>query len=263
MTPALTLNPVNIDVIENELVLSTLIVAEQITDGEITQEKIIKNNRSIRDMIKKNLSDFEEFGKVRFQNAPSINSKTNQTIVYAELNEEQYFLLMTFQRNTKKVRRFKINATKAFFAMKEKLYGSANTSPELIAFNSSAQRQFNAMHKHISSLTKEIGTIKDQFVHDAVERAEIHVMLSQNTIATGRLAHALENQPMDSAQILRVRTEAEERGRELSDIHGIRAEITIGAVFKEINRLYSVKTYTQLEREDYESVLYTIKTFRM
>lgn len=61
-------------------------------------------------------SDFEQLGKVRFEIGPSEGSKTGQQEKFALLNEDQSYLLLTFSRNTAKVRQLKVNLVKAFKA---------------------------------------------------------------------------------------------------------------------------------------------------
>ncbi|WP_025517512.1 Rha family transcriptional regulator [Bordetella trematum] len=64
--------------------------------------------------VKKYTSDFEQFGKVLFETGPSPESRTGQTEKFALLNEDQTYLLLTFSRNTAKVRQLKVNLVKAF-----------------------------------------------------------------------------------------------------------------------------------------------------
>nr|WP_313037850.1 Rha family transcriptional regulator [Achromobacter ruhlandii] len=66
--------------------------------------------------VKKYTSDFEQFGKVLFETGPSPESRTGQTEKFALLNEDQTYLLLTFSRNTAKVRQLKVNLVKAFKA---------------------------------------------------------------------------------------------------------------------------------------------------
>jgi phage anti-repressor protein len=114
--------PVKLDVVNDEPLVSTLIVAENVIDIENpTEQQISKKNRTIRDMIKKNLLDFEEFGGVRFENATLETKGGKQEISYINLNEQQATLLITYLRNNDKVRVFKKNLVKAFFMMKQKL----------------------------------------------------------------------------------------------------------------------------------------------
>ncbi|MGB3752142.1 MAG: Rha family transcriptional regulator [Arcobacteraceae bacterium] len=91
------------------VVISHIIIAEN-TD--------IKES-SIRDLITKNINDFMEFGIVQFSELKNQNGGKPKKIY--ELNEQQYSLLMTYLRNTIKVKEFKKNMVKAFFAMKQKI----------------------------------------------------------------------------------------------------------------------------------------------
>lgn len=137
---------------------------------------------------------------------------------------------------------------------------SANMSPELIAFNSQATRQIDGLHKHIGTLKEEIGSIKDQFVHDSKERADIHVMLSQNTLATNRMNFALENMAMDTHQLAHIRKIVDFRGKALSNATGVALSTSVPTIYREINAKFNVRTYTEIKREHYEACLDYIET---
>lgn len=97
--------------INGELKVSHIVIAEN-TDNK---------QKSIKDLIARNLSDFQEFGEVevietKIQTAGGVQLQNTYW-----LNEQQYSLLMTFLRNNEVVKKFKINMVKAFFMMKEKL----------------------------------------------------------------------------------------------------------------------------------------------
>lgn len=62
-------------------------------------------------MIAKYKNDFEEFGKVRFENAPSTSG---QTIKIALLNEDQCYLLLTYSKNTERARKLKRKLVREF-----------------------------------------------------------------------------------------------------------------------------------------------------
>ena len=125
--------PIQINVIDNQPVISTLIVAENVIEKEnFTKKDISLKNHNIVKTVKNNLEDFEEFGGVEFQILPAYNklkedgsiNHNAQDITVAELNEQQATLLITYLRNNDKVREFKKNLVKAFFMMKERLQGN-------------------------------------------------------------------------------------------------------------------------------------------
>ena len=244
------LNVVNIDVIENIPTLTSMTVAKHITDGEITPEKLRKKNRHIRDMIKKNLSDFEEFGKVRFQNAPSLNSSTNQTIQIVLLNEEQYFLLMTYQRNIKKVREFKMNATKAFFAMKKKLSGEgAGALPQMDQLKEQIDERLNDFEK--------------KFEDFRLGSNYTSMALSEATRVMSSVTETLQDLPLDSDQLKVLRSIVTEYGRHKASKLGISSETAIPALFIKLNKHFDVSSYHEIPRSSYYLATQFIRTVEL
>lgn len=87
----------------------TLVVSsETIAEGSGVE------HRAVLQLIGNNAADFEEFGQVAFEMRAGYN---NAQVRVALLNEQQATLLMTYQRNTDKVRAFKKALVKAFFDM--------------------------------------------------------------------------------------------------------------------------------------------------
>ena len=68
-------------------------------------------HRSVFRLVSDYRPDFEAFGKVRFENAPSSSGQSEK---FALLNEDQAYLLLTYSRNTAKVRALKIKMVAAF-----------------------------------------------------------------------------------------------------------------------------------------------------
>ena len=61
--------------------------------------------------VKTHKADFEQFGKVTFQTGALPSGQSEK---FATLNEDQAYLLLTYRRNTAKVRALKIKLVKAF-----------------------------------------------------------------------------------------------------------------------------------------------------
>lgn len=93
---------------ENELVVSTLDVAEQ------TQNE----HASVMKLVRTYLNDFETFGGVGFEIEPFETAGGNQSREIALLNENQSALLLTYMRNSEIVRSFKVRLIKEFSDMK-------------------------------------------------------------------------------------------------------------------------------------------------
>ena len=83
-------------------------------DTRAMADQLGRKHQTVYEMVKDYQADFEQLGKVRFETGPLIGSKTGQKEKFALLNEDQCYLLLTFSRNTAKVRQLKVNLVKAF-----------------------------------------------------------------------------------------------------------------------------------------------------
>lgn len=90
---------------DGTLTTTSLIVAEG-TDNE---------HRSVLQLIRNNIADFEEFGPSAFEMRKS-NGRPTQVAI---LNEQQAALLMTYMRNSDVVRDFKKRLVRAFFELRD------------------------------------------------------------------------------------------------------------------------------------------------
>lgn len=97
--------------IDGDPATTTLIVAHE-TDNE---------HRAVLQLIRTHVADFEEFGRVAFEMRPLQTAGGVQQQSYANLNEEQAALLVTYLRNNEKVRIFKKRIIRAFFEMRKAL----------------------------------------------------------------------------------------------------------------------------------------------
>lgn len=90
-------------------VTSTLTIAEN-TDNE---------HASVISLVRKYLGDLQDFGQVDLKSTRP--ERGGRPIEYAELNEQQATLLLTYMRNTDIVRFFKKRLVRAFFEMAQRL----------------------------------------------------------------------------------------------------------------------------------------------
>lgn len=89
-----------------------------------TSSKIIAvwtNNKhhSITAVIQKYLSDFEDFGKVRFEMEPLSSGQKEKVYI---LNQQQATLLMTYLRNSEITRNFKKELVRQFYLMQQFIF---------------------------------------------------------------------------------------------------------------------------------------------
>lgn len=103
------------------------------------------------EMLKDYKADFEQFGIIRFQTGIILGRGKPQR--FAMLNEDQCYLLLTYSRNSAKVRSLKVKLVKAF--------GEARRSRDL----SQAEYlpTYRALHDEIHALAA--GSQNEKFVH--------------------------------------------------------------------------------------------------
>jgi phage regulator Rha-like protein len=147
-----------------------------LTDSLIISEGTDTEHRAVLQLIRNNLADFEEFGGVAFEMRPFDTAGGIQNQAVAILNEEHATLLLTYMRNSPKVKDFKKLLVHAFYAMRRRLAAPvpALQGPELIAAALiESQKVIEARESRIHQLETKIaddapkvGYI-DQYVTDA------------------------------------------------------------------------------------------------
>ncbi|MEO6278525.1 Rha family transcriptional regulator [Roseateles sp.] len=83
-------------------------------DSRLLAEALALQHRSVFKLVSDNRADFAALGKVRFEIAASPDSATGQASKFALLNEDQCYLLLTYSRNTERVRGLKLRLVQAF-----------------------------------------------------------------------------------------------------------------------------------------------------
>lgn len=94
---------------------------EVYTTSEIIAENVLMKHSVIKNLIKKYVDDFEEFGKVRY----IIDDKKR---IYL-LNELQATFLITLLKNSARVVKFKKELVKQFYKMKEEIISKKSVLP--------------------------------------------------------------------------------------------------------------------------------------
>lgn len=93
--------------------------SEIFTDSLVIAEGTGNQHHAVRQLINRYESDFKEFGRVAFEMRPLETNGGLQNIKVYLLNEEQATLLMTYLRNSKKVRGFKKELVRQFYKMRQ------------------------------------------------------------------------------------------------------------------------------------------------
>jgi phage regulator Rha-like protein len=88
-------------------------------DSRVLAQHLGNQHHSMIEHVKNYLADFEVLGKVRFETEALHGSKTGQSVKFVLLNEDQSFLLLTYSRNTARVRQLKLKLIQAFRAARQ------------------------------------------------------------------------------------------------------------------------------------------------
>ena len=156
----------NLEILENKAYVSHRIIAKGVFefDSRKKADEIVqlKNKMTqIKELITDNLSEFEEFGRVRFETEGDLDVRRKQKLnpnYRAEktyfLNEPQATLLLTFMRNTPKIKKFKVLLVQEFFKMRTQLQISKpQKRTDLISVSDSElDRELRALHFAFANL---------------------------------------------------------------------------------------------------------------
>ena len=90
----------------------TLVKNERRADTRLLAQHLGNQHKNVFELVKNYRADFEQFGILRFQ-TEEIEGR-GQPEKFALLNEDQAYLLLTYSRNSTKVRALKVKMVKAF-----------------------------------------------------------------------------------------------------------------------------------------------------
>lgn len=91
------------------------------TTSEVIAEFAGVKRHAVQTLIQNHESDFAEFGRVSFEMRPLPTKGGIQEVKVYHLAEEQATLLMTYLKNTERVRSFKKELVRQFYAMRAEL----------------------------------------------------------------------------------------------------------------------------------------------
>jgi phage regulator Rha-like protein len=92
-----------------------------LTTSEIIAKALNKRHHDVIELIRKYISQLDNFGRVAFKTTPFETKGGVQRKEIAYLNEAQATLLVTLMRNSERVVKFKLALVKAFFEMRQQL----------------------------------------------------------------------------------------------------------------------------------------------
>ncbi len=89
----------------------TLVKNERRADTRLLAKHLGNQHKNVFELVKNYKADFEQIGKVTFQTEALPSGQLEK---FALLNEDQAYLLLTYSRNSAKVRALKVKMVKAF-----------------------------------------------------------------------------------------------------------------------------------------------------
>ena len=89
----------------------TLVKNERRADTRLLAKHLGNQHKNVFELVKNYKADFEQLGKVAFQTEALPSGQLEK---FALLNEDQAYLLLTYSRNSAKVRALKVKMVKAF-----------------------------------------------------------------------------------------------------------------------------------------------------
>ena len=127
---------------------------EHRVDSRLLTRQLGGDHANVFELVTNYRADFEQLGVVRFQTEkPLLGSKGGRPERFALLNEDQAYLLLTYRRNTAKVRALKVKLVKAFSNARR---AAAVRQQEYLP-------SYHAMQERIHELAQ--GSPKERFLH--------------------------------------------------------------------------------------------------
>lgn len=160
---------------------------QPVTTSLAIAEGVGNPHKTVIQLIRQNISDLNDFGRVAFENAPFETAGGIQNREVAILNEQQSTLLLTYMRNNDVVRAFKKRLVKEFFALREQsakpdpvqaLNDPATMRGLLLSYSEKVLEQERALQE---AAPKVEFANRVEVAHDAITVGEV-----AKTIGTGR-----------------------------------------------------------------------------
>jgi phage regulator Rha-like protein len=232
-----------VEKIDNELVVSHRVIAEQ------TKNKVL----SVQKLITENISELEEFGRLRFEikSEKILKEKQKKNPNYRPektyfLNEQQTTLILTFMRNNEITKKFKIRLVKEFYKMRELLQNqnfSGNSQNEILQIEKEMIGLKTAIEILRPSEASKIGMTKTLFGKIGLETLYLpEYSDEEHTFSAKALLEKFEikisvqqfNKKMISAGFLETKSRKSSKYRTEKDVNGKEVKIPILKEFKSL-----------------------------
>lgn len=160
-----------------------------VTGSDVIAEQVENQHKNVLELIRRNLGDLEEFGRVAFETRKLENVDFSRPTRVALLNEQQATLLMTYLRNSEIVRAFKKRLVKEFYRMRQELEaGKPAFEPSSLSRMDILRLAMDSEEERQRLATKvEEDAPKVEF-HDAVAKLDgtMSVAEAAQSLGTGR-----------------------------------------------------------------------------
>ena len=199
---AVATNVAQIVILRNEVpVVSHKTIAEMTQNAE----------HSITKIIRENIEDFREFGKMDFMDLKSKNPNWGRPEKEYFLNEQQATLLMTYLRNNEVVKEFKKNLVRAFYSLKEnfsknsqplqnsRLAQQGFAIPNFALMNDDIWQFWLAVWQWLARVQEMMTEQNEQLILAKNLLAEQHEIIGELTAENGKLSkenHHLKSNPI-------------------------------------------------------------------
>ncbi|MCU1073275.1 phage regulatory protein/antirepressor Ant [Stenotrophomonas maltophilia] len=162
-------------------VTSTLTIADN-TDND---------HASVIKLVRTYIADLQEFGGVGFEIQTFATGGGNQQREFAELNEQQATLLLTYMRNSPIVRSFKKSLVRAFFDMAQKV--KMQSSDPMAVLNDPL-----AMRGLLLTYTEKVISLEQTVAEQAPQVATLNrIAAADGSLCMRDAAKVLQVRPVD------------------------------------------------------------------
>jgi phage regulator Rha-like protein len=164
----------------NSTALVTLVDGEPTTTTLVIAEFTGVQHKNLLGLVRKHQADLEQFGQLAFQTRVRMPGQTGPDAELADLNEQQSALMLTYMRNTERVRELKVKFVAEFFRMRQALKGEIS-NPTLLDFKS--ETVVLALTGQIDAKDTQIATTQSQMAELLLQQARLIALLEQRPAA--------------------------------------------------------------------------------
>ena len=141
---------------------------EAVASTAVIAQGVDYPHKSVIRLVRDNQEDLEEFGRMRFENAPLHTAGGIQNREVALLNEQQATLLLTYMRNSPVVRKFKKHLVASFFQLRGRVQVPQSYS-DALRLAADEHDKHQALASENQELSRRLTAQADKVAfHDAV-----------------------------------------------------------------------------------------------